>query len=133
MGAEGGLLARLRTRFRRLSARRVRAVLIKEFIQLRRDRVTFGMIVGVPLVELVLFGFAINSDPKHLPTAVFVQDHSAYTRAIVNAFGNSGYFRIVASNASETVQSMVGRIGATTNSGRVSATASTAPTSTKPA
>ena len=101
MGTENGLLARLRARFRRLSARRVKAVLIKEFIQLRRDRVTFGMIVGVPLVELVLFGFAINSDPKHLPTAVFVQDHSAYTRAIVNAFGNSGYFRIVAANASE--------------------------------
>jgi ABC-2 type transport system permease protein len=101
MGTENGLLTRLRARFRRLSARRVKAVLIKEFIQLRRDRVTFGMIVGVPLVELVLFGFAINSDPKHLPTAVFVQDHSAYTRAIVNAFGNSGYFRIVAANASE--------------------------------
>ena len=101
MAAEPGLFARVLARFARLSGRRVKAVLIKEFIQLRRDRVTFGMIVGVPLVELVLFGFAINSDPKHLPTAVFVQDHSAYTRAIVNAFGNSGYFRIVASNASE--------------------------------
>ncbi len=101
MGTEQGWIARVIARLRRLSARRVTAVLIKEFIQLRRDRVTFGMIVGVPLVELVMFGFAINSDPKHLPTAVFVQDHSAYTRAIVNAFENSGYFRIVSVNASE--------------------------------
>jgi len=101
MGTEPGLFARVLARFRRLSARRVKAVLIKEFIQLRRDRVTFGMIVGVPLVELVLFGFAINSDPKQLPTAVFVQDHSAWTRSVINAFENSGYFRIVASNASQ--------------------------------
>lgn len=76
----------------RLSPSRVLAVLLKEFIQLRRDRVTFGMILGVPLLELMIFGFAINSDPKHLPTALFVQDHSAYSRAVVNAFANSGYF-----------------------------------------
>lgn len=76
----------------RLSPSRVLAVLLKEFIQLRRDRVTFGMILGVPLLELMIFGFAINSDPKHLPTALFVQDHSAYSRAVVNALANSGYF-----------------------------------------
>lgn len=102
MGTDTGLLARLLARLPRLSGRRILAVLLKEFIQLRRDRVTFGMIVGVPLIELVMFGFAINSDPKHLPMAVFVQDQSAYTRAIVNAFENSGYFRIVAVNGSET-------------------------------
>ncbi len=83
---------------RQLSLRRIGAVLIKEFIQLRRDRMTFGMILGLPLAELVLFGFAINTDPKQLPTAVFVQDHSAYSRAVVNAFENSGYFRIVHEN-----------------------------------
>lgn len=75
-----------------LSLTRVLAVLLKEIIQLRRDRVTFGMILGVPLIELVIFGFAINNDPKHLPMALFVQDHSAYSRAVVNAFANSGYF-----------------------------------------
>ena len=101
MRAETGLVARLLARLRALSARRINAVLVKEFIQLKRDRLTFGMIVGVPLVELVMFGFAINSDPKHLPAAVFVQDNSAYTRAIVSAFGNSGYFRVVSVNTSE--------------------------------
>ncbi len=50
--------------------RRFWAVVEKEFIQMRRDRVTFAMMVGIPLVQLVLFGYAINSDPKHLPTAV---------------------------------------------------------------
>ncbi|MBK6289452.1 MAG: ABC transporter permease [Gammaproteobacteria bacterium] len=95
------LLARLLDHLRGLSARRINAVLIKEFIQLRRDRVTFGMILGVPLLELVLFGFAINNDPKQLPTAIFVQDHSAYSRAVVNAFENSGYFRIVSVNDAE--------------------------------
>ena len=77
-----------------LSLARVLAVLVKEFIQLRRDRVTFGMIIGVPLIELVIFGFAINSDPRQLPTALFVQDHSASSRAVVNAFANSGYFEL---------------------------------------
>jgi ABC-2 type transport system permease protein len=48
----------------------------KEFIQLKRDRLTFGMIVGIPVVQLVLFGFAINSDPKRLPTALLVADRS---------------------------------------------------------
>ncbi|MBP8926025.1 MAG: ABC transporter permease [Pseudomonadales bacterium] len=96
------VVARLLARVRGLSARRINAVLVKEFIQLRRDRVTFGMIMGVPLLELVLFGFAINNDPKQLPTAIFVQDHSAYSRAVVNAFENSGYFRIVSVNDAQT-------------------------------
>ena len=101
MRASPGPLARLAAQLRHLSLRRIGAVLVKEFIQLRRDRVTFGMILGLPLAELVLFGFAINSDPKQLPTAVFVQDHSAYSRAVVNAFENSGYFRIVRENRSQ--------------------------------
>ena len=50
------------------------SIVLKEFLQLRRDRVTFGMIVGLPIVQLALFGFAINTDPKHLPTAVIVGD-----------------------------------------------------------
>jgi ABC-2 type transport system permease protein len=101
MRASTGALARLVSQLRGLSARRVGAVLVKEFIQLRRDRMTFGMILAMPIVELVLFGFAINNDPKQLPTAVFVQDHSAYSRAVVNALENSGYFRILHQNTSQ--------------------------------
>jgi ABC-2 type transport system permease protein len=67
---------------------------LKEFIQLKRDRLTFGMIIGIPVVQLMLFGFAINSDPKHLPTAVLSQDNSVYARTLSAALQNSGYFRI---------------------------------------
>jgi len=67
----------------------------KEFIQLRRDRLTFGMIVGIPVIQLVLFGFAINSDPKHLPTAVLVADHSEFSRSILAGLKNSDYFELV--------------------------------------
>jgi ABC-2 type transport system permease protein len=64
----------------------------KEFIQLRRDRLTFGMIIGIPVLQLVLFGYAINSDPKHLPAAVLLGDRSEFTRSIVSAMKNSDYF-----------------------------------------
>ena len=67
----------------------------KEFIQLRRDRVTFAMIVGIPIIQLTLFGYAINTDPKHLPTAVIAADHSEFTRSLVQAMRTSDYFRIV--------------------------------------
>lgn len=70
------------------------AVLIKEFIQMRRDRLTFAMMVGVPLMQLTLFGFAINSDPKALPTAVFMPESSLFSRSFLQALENSGYFRI---------------------------------------
>jgi len=68
----------------------------KEFIQLKRDRLTFAMIVGIPVLQLVLFGFAINSDPKHLPSAVLAADRSEFTRSIVAALANSDYFDFVA-------------------------------------
>ena len=71
------------------------SVVLKEFLQLRRDRVTFAMIVGVPIVQLALFGFAINTDPKHLPTAVIVHDQSEFSRSFVTAMTNSAYFDIV--------------------------------------
>lgn len=70
------------------------SVVLKEFLQLRRDRITFGMIVGLPLVQLALFGFAINTDPKHLPTAVIAADHSEFTRSFIAAMRNSDYFDI---------------------------------------
>ena len=76
------------------SWRRVFAVLLKEFIQMRRDRLTFAMIIGVPILQLVLFGYAINSDPKALPTALLSADQSVFSRDLVAALENSGYFRI---------------------------------------
>jgi ABC-2 type transport system permease protein len=85
----------------RLSWSRWVGIIVKEFIQLRRDRLTFGMIVGIPILQLILFGFAINSDPKHLPTAVLSADNSAYARTLVAAMQNSGYFRIVRQIARE--------------------------------
>ncbi len=76
-------------------------IVVKEFIQLKRDRLTFGMIVGIPVMQLLLFGFAINSDPKSLPTAVLSQDNSQYARTVTAALQTSGYFRIVRQIASE--------------------------------
>ena len=65
----------------RPSARFV-AILVKEFVQIRRDRLTFGMMVGIPILQLMLFGYAINTDPKHLPTAIAVADHSPFARSL---------------------------------------------------
>jgi len=70
------------------------AVLAKEFVQMRRDRLTFAMMVGIPIMQLILFGFAINSDPKQLPTAVLSADPSPFARSLWHAMENSGYFRI---------------------------------------
>ena len=69
-------------------------IILKEFIQLKRDRLTFGMIIGIPVIQLMLFGFAINTDPKHLPTAVLSADSSPWSRSLLAAMQNSGYFRI---------------------------------------
>jgi len=71
------------------------AILMKEFIQMRRDRTTFAMMVGVPVMQLLLFGYAINMDPKHLPTALHVADNGVYARSIEAALKNSDYFDIV--------------------------------------
>ena len=68
------------------------AIVLKEFLQLKRDRITFGMIVGVPIAQLLLFGYAINSDPKHLPTAVVSADQSEFTRSFLAAMKNTDYF-----------------------------------------
>lgn len=67
----------------------------KEFIQLKRDRLTFGMVVGIPIIQLILFGFAINSDPKHLPTAALIADRSEFSRSIIAALRNSEYFEFI--------------------------------------
>jgi ABC-2 type transport system permease protein len=77
------------------------AVLLKEFVQMKRDRLTFGMIVGVPILQLVLFGFAINTDPKGLPAALVSADESPFSRTLVRALENSQYFRFTHKPASE--------------------------------
>jgi ABC-2 type transport system permease protein len=77
---------------RRFSVSRLWAIVVKEFIQMRRDRVTFGMMIGVPLIQLVLFGYAINADPKRLPTAVLLADHGPQGRTLLHAIRNSDYF-----------------------------------------
>jgi ABC-2 type transport system permease protein len=82
-------------RTRRWSFARVLAVLVKELIQLKRDRLTFAMILGIPVIQLVLFGFAINGDPKYLPTAVVALDNGPFVRSIVRAAENTRYFRVV--------------------------------------
>jgi ABC-2 type transport system permease protein len=69
-------------------------IISKEFIQLKRDRLTFGMIIGIPVLQLILFGYAINSDPKRLPTAVLAADSGPYTRSLLAAMQTSGYFRL---------------------------------------
>src|ERR1700704_6703682 len=71
------------------------AIVRKEFIQMRRDRLTFAMMFVMPILQLVLFGFAINSDPKNLPVAVLASDNSPFARRFVHAMENSGYFKIV--------------------------------------
>ncbi|GHC70503.1 ABC transporter permease [Limoniibacter endophyticus] len=76
-----------------LSFSRLGALLAKEFIQMRRDRVTFAMMMGVPLMLLVLFGFAINNDPKHLPAALVTSSTDNYTRAIVASLQTTDYYR----------------------------------------
>jgi ABC-2 type transport system permease protein len=73
--------------------RRSYAMVVKEFIQLRRDRVSFGMIVMIPVMQLLLFGYAINTTPRNLPTAVLLQEDSDLARSILKALENTSYFR----------------------------------------
>src|ERR1700675_1350583 len=70
------------------------AMLIKEFIQLKRDRVSFAMIVMIPLLQLTLFGYAINTNPRHLPTAVLLQEQTDLGRSILKALENTRYFDV---------------------------------------
>src|SRR6201991_4451734 len=69
------------------------AMLTKEFIQLRRERASFAMIVMLPIMQLLLFGYAINTTPRHLPTAVLLQEDSDLGRSILKAIQNTAYFR----------------------------------------
>ncbi|KTD21950.1 ABC transporter permease [Legionella lansingensis] len=80
---------------------RLNAVIAKEFIQMRRDKATFAMIIGIPLIQLILFGFAINTNPRHLPTAIINSDHSSFSRRILSAMENSTYFHFLEPTTTE--------------------------------
>lgn len=75
---------------------RLKALLYKEFIQMRRDRLTFAIMIGIPIIQLMIFGFAINTEVKHLPTAVYDQSRSMQSSALLQRLEVSGYFDIVA-------------------------------------
>jgi ABC-2 type transport system permease protein len=75
---------------------RILAVMVKEFKQLTRDRITYAMMLAIPVIQLILFGYAINTEPRHLPTAVLAQEDSRHARSIVAALANSAYFDLVA-------------------------------------
>lgn len=78
----------------RISLARMGAMILKEFVQMKRDRLTFAMMVGIPIIQLMLFGYAINADPRQLPTAVLGYENGPASRAIVAGLQNSTYFRV---------------------------------------
>lgn len=81
------------------SLARIGAIFVKELIQMRRDRLTFAMMLAIPVIQLVLFGFAINSDPRKLPTAVHVEERTPLVRSLLTAFQSSGYYDLVLESA----------------------------------
>jgi ABC-2 type transport system permease protein len=93
------------------SFRRFFAVLAKEFIQMRRDRLTFGMMMGVPLMQLLLFGYAINTDPKNLPAVAVVAENSSFTRSLLRAMENTGYIRFVSAPVDDATSDRMLRRG----------------------
>lgn len=78
-----------------LSFPRIGAVLVKEFVEMRRDRMTFAILISIPVIQLILFGYAINLDPKHLPTVLISEEATPIVRSIEKAFENSGYYDII--------------------------------------
>jgi ABC-2 type transport system permease protein len=96
---------------RLFSFSRFLAILAKEFIQMRRDRLTFGMMMGVPLMQLMLFGYAINTDPKNLPAVAVVAENSNFTRSLLRAMENTGYIRFVSAPVDEPTSDLMLRRG----------------------
>ncbi|MEJ1990641.1 MAG: ABC transporter permease [Maritimibacter sp.] len=78
-----------------LSFSRFAAVLVKEFVQMRRDKLTFGMMIGIPIFQLIIFGFAINSDPHNLPTLIEMNDEGPVARAVLSGMETSDYFQFI--------------------------------------
>jgi ABC-2 type transport system permease protein len=101
-GTGHGLGSDRRTRGVLGSAVRIWAIFVKEVLQLRRDRITFATMIFIPLVQLLLFGYAINTSPRHLPTAVLVHDDSAFARSFLSAMRASDYFDIAVTAESES-------------------------------
>ena len=99
------------SRMHRFTFHRLWAVVLKEFIQMRRDRVTFLMMIGIPIIQLTLFGYAINTDPKHMPTALRLADQGPFARTIVAEMRNSDYFEIVRVTDSEAEVDRLLRLG----------------------
>ena len=95
----------------RFTFHRLWAIVLKEFVQMKRDRVTFAMMIGIPLLQLLLFGFAINSDPKHLPAALRTADDGPFARTFAWALKNSGYFTFVRETGSEAEAQRLLRLG----------------------
>lgn len=93
------------------SPRRLWAVVVKEFIQMRRDRITLGMIVLIPLMQLILFGYAINSNPKNLPTIVLDADHTYLSRTFLQGMKNTKYFNLKSSVSKEKQADHLMKIG----------------------
>jgi ABC-2 type transport system permease protein len=86
----------------KFSFERLRGIIAKEFTQMRRDRLTFAMMLGIPLLQLTLFGYAINSDPRHLPAAVLLADRGPQGRTLLYAMKNSTFFDFVRQVKTET-------------------------------
>lgn len=90
-------------RLRAFNGGRFLAMVVKEFVQMRRDRLTFGMLVGIPLLQLLVFGYAINLNPRHLPTAIVVAENSPFARALVWGLRHTDYFAVERLVSRETV------------------------------
>lgn len=87
---------------------RIMAILYKEFLQLRRDRMTLAMVLMLPLVQLLIFGFAIQTEVKHISTVVFDQSLSNESRSLLESFGASGYFDVkYSANSYDDVNQMI--------------------------
>ncbi|MEI7566383.1 MAG: ABC transporter permease, partial [Opitutaceae bacterium] len=96
----------------RFTFHRFWAIVLKEFIQMKRDRVTFGMMIGIPLMQLIIFGFAINADPKQLPAAIRSADQGPFARTLIVALKNSGYFNFVRESPTESEAQRLLQVGA---------------------
>ena len=93
------------------SRNRTAAIFIKEFQQMLRDRLTFAMVIGIPVIQLILFGYAINTDPKNLATAVVSAEGSVFSQSFVTALENTGYFKVVSVGVSESDAELLERKG----------------------
>lgn len=90
---------------------RLLGMIVKEFIQMRRDRATFAMIIAIPIIQMILFGYAINTNPKHLPTVIVSSDYSNFTRSIIAGMQTSDYYDVVATVPSEKTAAEMLRTG----------------------